>query len=387
MSTATTSVTDRQTTLLPAIRALRLEVRTRWRRPNVIPGHVLANVLRGALGITLRQLVCPEGWHDNPCHPCPLYAGCAYGQVFAPTPPEDAAQLRLQQDLPRPFVVEPPGLDPDERVTDAGLTFRLMLFGSARESLPYFISTLDRLGHDGLGRDRVPFDIEHIVARHPRGDEVLYTGGSTTVTLPQQVLTTDDLLDVPWPTLPAPAAAPSAARRRILSKLGLTDNAVNDRPPDPGRPRIQIKFLTPLLLKSGSGVDDRGRRIPAQEIRERPPFGVILRRLRDRLSALCTFFGDPWRHPDFAALGAAADRVELLHAHTQWLTRDRRSTRTGQAHEISGLIGNATYEFPDEATFASLSPLLRIAELVHVGKNAPWGNGAVRVTLMQGTPE
>ncbi|MBI1348162.1 CRISPR system precrRNA processing endoribonuclease RAMP protein Cas6 [bacterium] len=354
MTTQLLTLPEPEARLLPQIRAVRLVIRTRWRRPNLIPGPVVANVLRGALGITFRKLVCPEGWLDHACHPCPLYAECGYGQVFAPTPPDDATQLRLQQDLPRPFVIEPPGLHPDEPITDAGLTFRLMLFGTAIERLPYFISTLDRLGHDGLGRDRVPFRIEQIATCHPAGDEVLYTGDSTTVRLPQRTITTDDLLSSPIPTLE-----------------------------ETGTPLcLRLDFLTPLLLKSGSGIDSHGRRIAATEIRERPPFGVIARRLRDRLSALCTFFGEPWRHPDFASLGTQADRVSLVDSHTVWLTRSRRSTRTGDAHEISGLVGHATYEFPDDATFAALSPLLKIGELLHVGKHAPWGNGAIKMTQL-----
>jgi len=372
---------------IPSIQAVRLVIRTRWRRPNLIPGPILANVLRGALGITFRKLVCPDGWLDHDCHPCPIYAECAYGQVFAPTPPADATQLRLQQDLPRPFVIEPPGLHPDEPVTDAGLTFRLMLFGTAIERLPYFISTLDRLGHDGLGRDRVPFHIEQILACHPTGDEVLYTGDSTTVRLPRRTISTDDLLSQPFPMQPLPAVPSPLSGERVRG--GTTEDhepsAVNQTTPDEQAAsplRLRLHFLTPLLLKSGSGLDSLGHRIPAQEIRDCPPFGVILRRLRDRLSALCTFFGEPWRHPDFAAIGADADRVTLMDSQTVWLTRSRRSTRTGDAHEISGLVGHATYEFPDEATLAGLSPLLKIGELLHVGKHAPWGNGAVQVTRL-----
>lgn len=368
--------------VLPNISAIRLEIRTRWRRPNVIPGPFLANILRGGLGITLRRLVCPDGWHNNLCHPCPLYTQCAYGQVFEPSPPADAVQLRNQQDLPRPFVIEPPGLHPDDRVTPEGITFRLMLFGRAIEWLPYLISTLNRLGYEGLGRDRVPFTIEQIAALHPTGDEVLLTDGLTHVALPQQRLTTEDLLHAPWPTQPVSSPPNSDLRRRLQAKLGLSDHTVADQPSTPDRPRLQIRFLTPLLLKTGSGLAPDGTRIPAQEVRDRPPFGVILRRLRDRLSSLCQFFGDPWHHPDFASLGHLADTVTLVHSHTQWLTRDRHSTKTGQKHEISGLVGAATYEFPNENTFAALSPYLKLGELLHVGKNAPWGNGGLRCTTL-----
>lgn len=150
------------------------------------------------------------------------------------------------------------------------------------------------------------------------------------------------------------------------------------------RPRIRLQFRTPMLLKTGSYKDDTGRIVPAREVRDRPPFGVIIRRLRDRLSALCLFFGEPWPHPDFAGLGQRADQVTLVHSNTTWLTRQRTSTRTGQSHEISGFIGEATYELPTPESFNEFWPLLKIGEYLHIGKHAPWGNGAMRVTHLEG---
>jgi len=369
--------------MYPDIKALRLQISTRWKRPTTIPGPVLANVLRGAVGITLRELVCPREWLDRDCPPCPLYQECAYGQVFMPTPPPDAQQLRLQQDLPRPFVIEPPGLHPEDRATPEGLTFRLMLFGSAINSLPYLISTLDRLGHDGLGRDRVPFSIERIATCHPAGEETLFAAGSNSVSLPRRFVTTQDLLSISWPTEPSLPTDSMEIRQKILARMGVESN-VPSLPTDPGKPRLKLKFLTPLLLKSGSGIEENGKRILAQEIRERPPFGVIIRRLRDRLSSLCAFFGQRWDCPDFAALGTLADQVTITSSQTTWLTRNRHSTRTGQSHEISGLVGQTTYEFPDKATFDVLTPLLKIGELIHIGKNAPWGNGGMLAAQFRG---
>lgn len=360
----------------PRIQAIRLQIRTRWKRPTTIPGPVIANVLRGALGITLRRLVCPADFFDDPCAPCPLYQDCAYGQVFMPTPPPDSEHLRLQQDLPRPFVIEPPGLDPNEPVTPDGLTFRLMLFGTAINRLPYLISTLDRLGHDGLGRDRVPFQIEQITSCHPKGDETLYASGSSSVTLPRQLITTDDLLSVPWPIEQSPPLETTDVRRRVLARMGVANGNSTIAPADPNKPRIKIKFLTPLLLKSGSSLNEDGSRVAAQEIRERPPFGVLIRRLRDRLSSLCTFFGERWDHPDFASLGTLADQVAIVDSQTTWLNRNRHSTRTGQSHEISGLVGHTTYLFLDVSVLEDLMGLIQFGRLIHVGKNAPWGNGA-----------
>lgn len=341
--------------LWPNISALRLAIDVRWVRPTVIPGPVIANVLRGALGLVFRKLVCPREWMDHECPPCPLYASCAYGQVFVPTPPADGNRLRLQQDLPRPFVIEPPGLADDTLHAPDRLTFGLMLFGSAGAYLPFFVTTLERLGREGMGRDRVPFDLVEVRSRHPTGDEVLLREGEATLRLPSRRITTDDLLG-PDPLKPAEGGA---ARR------------------------LTLRFVTPTLLKTGSGIGPDGERLPAREVREKPELGVIVRRLRDRLSSLCAFFGEGWYHPDFAGLGEAADRATLVESNTQWLSRTRRSTRTGHSYDLEGLVGTATYEFPDQASLDAVWPLLKLGELIHVGKNAPWGNGGVGVSESQ----
>lgn len=368
--------------MYPNIRAIRLRIHTRWSRPTSIPGPVLGNILRGAVGLTLRKLVCPEEWLGHDCPPCSLYQQCAYGQVFAPTPPADAQQLRLQQDLPRPFVIEPPGLAPEDRVTPDGLTFRLMLFGSAIERLPYLISTLDRLGADGMGRDRTPFSIETISTCHPTESEMLYGSGGTAVLLPKRFITTEDLLSIPWPTEQNIPLSGLEVRRRVLARMGI-EPTIRSQAEVASRPQLKVRFLTPLLLKSGSGIDEHGHRIAAQEIREAPPFGVIIRRLRDRLSSLCLFFGERWDCPNFAGLGTLADQVTIASSQTTWLTRNRHSSKTGQSHEISGLVGQTIYTFPDQSTFETLSPLLRIGELIHAGKWGPWGNGRISCSCMK----
>jgi len=199
-------------------------------------------------------------------------------------------------------------------------------------------------------------------------------------------MTTADIISPPWPVESVSAPGNSDVRRRILARMGRPETQVApaSQSGDPSRPRLKLKFLTPLLLKSGSGIGEDGRRIPAQEIRDRPPMGVIIRRLRDRLSTLCTFFGERWDCPDFSAWGTLADTVTITESRTTWLMRQRRSTRTGHSHEISGLVGSTTYEFPDEQTFTTLSRLLRIGEILHIGKNAPWGNGGVRGMQLKG---
>lgn len=63
--------------------------------------------LRGAFGTVFRRLVC----HDLRLQcgpPCSLHSSCPYGFIFSPTVPPDAERLRLNRDIPRPFVIKPP---------------------------------------------------------------------------------------------------------------------------------------------------------------------------------------------------------------------------------------------------------------------------------------
>jgi hypothetical protein len=72
-------------------------------------------------------------------------------------------------------------------------------------------------------------------------------------------------------------------------------------------------------------------------------------------------------------MGERSERIRRVAGHFEWLDGARTSTKTGQQHELSGLVGEGTYE--GELQLAGLLPWLIMGELVQVGKHAPWGNG------------
>jgi hypothetical protein len=329
---------------LPSFRLLRFNVQLRFNRATDIPDDFLGNILRGGIGLSLRQLVCPKQWMDNECPPCPLYQNCVYGQVFRPSPPVDSFELRKQTDTPRPFVIVP---SKSKDLPSRELEFQVMLFGTAVHSLAYWVTALQRLGHSGLGRDRIGYGVIQVRALHPQGDEVLFSQGGQEIRYPSHALTNSQL-------------------RENCRK-----------PPDHAPIDARVRFLTPLLLREGSGV--RGQdRIRARQVIESPTMGVLIRRARDRFSSLSTFFGEKWQ-TDFRLLGELSDSVQTLTAETEWIQRSRRSTRTGQSHELSGLVGYADYRFPSASVWQTLEPLLRLGEWIHIGKNTPWGNGFIQV--------
>jgi CRISPR/Cas system endoribonuclease Cas6 (RAMP superfamily) len=64
-----------------------------------------------------------------------------------------------------------------------------------------------------------------------------------------------------------------------------------------------------------------------------------------------------------------------VSAQTDWVERFRTSSRTRQRHELSGFVGDTTYE----GELREFLPWLALGELAHVGKHTAWGNGWYRV--------
>ncbi|MFN3324317.1 MAG: CRISPR system precrRNA processing endoribonuclease RAMP protein Cas6 [Bryobacteraceae bacterium] len=160
-----------------------------------------ANVLRGALGSTLRELVCSPDCVDATA--CSARFTCPYARLFAPSAlPGAPSGLR---DLPRPFVLRAAHLDGRTFRPGSVFFFDLHLFIPHDPPLDAFLGAFDRLAEVGLGPGREP-------ARLTRAE-------------------------------PLPPGRPDGEPHRIdLSP-----------PPDPIS-RLRVRFLTPTELKAGERV-------------------------------------------------------------------------------------------------------------------------------------
>jgi len=127
--------------------------------------------------------------------------------------------------------------------------------------------------------------------------------------------------------------------------------------------RLTIRFLTPTELKTNSA------------IAEKPDFPILLARIRDRLSALCHFYGNGAPQMDYKSFAARAALVETTRCHLQQIRLTRRSTRTGQTHSIGGFIGEADYQGP----LAEFLPWLQAAQWTGVGRQTVWGKGEIEI--------
>ena len=122
--------------------------------------------------------------------------------------------------------------------------------------------------------------------------------------------------------------------------------------------RLRVEFKTPTELKGG----------------DRPEFGVLFARIRDRISTLRALYGSGALEIDFRAMGARARAVNMTRCELRQVDAQRRSSRTGQVHGIGGFVGVAEYE----GELGEFLPYLETARWTGVGRQCVWGKGEVR---------
>jgi hypothetical protein len=202
--------------------------------------------------------------------------------------------------------------------------FDLHLFETRTPVLPYFVECFRQLTREGLGPGRGRAELE--------GIDVLGASGD-----------------------PVPSARLEEATRLVLSL----------RPEPSPVTNVKVKFLTPTELKAGGA------------LAEKPEFGVLMARIRDRLSTLRALYGPGPLSMDFRGFGERAESVKLVRSEIRRAQVSRRSSRTGQVHPLGGFLGEADYE----GDLAEFLPFLRAARWTGVGRQTVWGKGAIAIEV------
>ncbi len=308
--------------------------------PLFVPAINKGNMLRGGFGHAFRRLCCVPQCKD--ARSCPVGMSCPYKAIFEPSPPPEAEALSRNQDIPRPFVFRAPKTQQTRFETGQAFEFELVLIGRALEFLPYFVLAFRELAAEGLGLNRAKCNLDQVeqIGSASRAEDRLSNKTKIIYTFDDQLFRT--------------AEVPETAEwieGRIRDSLALQSYGKVRR--------LSIQFLTPTLLKAEGGIV------------RKPDFHHLFKRLRDRVNALSTFFGDGAVEADFRGLGERAETIRTVSVHTDWVERFRTSSKTRQRHELSGFVGDATYE----GELEEFLPWLALGELIHVGKHTAWGNG------------
>jgi hypothetical protein len=314
-----------------------------------VPAVNKGNMLRGGFGHAFRRLCCVPECKD--AHTCPVAMTCPYRTVFEPSPPPETESLSKNLDIPRPFIFRAPRTCQTRFEAGQPFEFELILIGTAVDLLSYFVLSFRELAAQGLGLNRAKGDLEIVEQLGPSQNSTDDASGRPAVLYSSR----EQILHKP-----RPCDAAAWVERRIEDYTASKC--------DSGVEHITIRFITPTLLKSDG------------EIIGHPDFHHVFKRLRDRINALSTFFGEGAIQADFRGLGERAEKVRTVSADMEWGERSRTSSKTKRRHQLSGFTGVASYE----GELGEFLPWLAVGELTHVGKHTAWGNGWMEVGFGNG---
>lgn len=315
--------------------------------------------LRGGFGHVFKRSVCI--WPRGDCQRCLLKTTCSYPYIFETAPPPSTQKLRRIEQIPRPFVIEPPDGDlgqclgmsadsaeargtgnsegPDGRTYSPGqrFEFRLVLVGRAMAHLPYFVFTFAELGKIGLGPERGQYRLVEIEAENQNVRQRVFGAEESVLHNADVCLRDVDL---------------------VAEGVSPTDCAT-------------VHFLTPTRILTDGNVH--------AEI----SFANLVRALLRRLSSLCYFHCGTALELDFRGLIDQAARVRTVDSQLRWHVQGRFSGRQHQRIAMGGVVGSVTYKAPNADTLAAYRPFLTAGEWVHVGKGCVMGLGKYRVEVLK----
>jgi CRISPR-associated endoribonuclease Cas6 len=280
-------------------------------------------MLRGAFGHALRRLVCVMG-REQACATCRLRRECVYTRLFETfVEGEPPPLMRGLPTAPRPYVIEP-GSSARKLAAGEALAFDLLLVGQAADLQAFAVLAVERMAEAGLGRARHRFTVERVAGREPDG-----------------------------------------GTRKLLHGEGFTPAAVEvplGELADPSR--VRVRFVTPTRLKVRDHlVTTLGFRALA--------FAMLRRTLE------LAHFHVPAAAIDwsFRPLLDAASTVRETATNLHWHDWQRYSNRQQCTMSLGGLVG----EIELTGDLAPFAPLLRTAQVLHVGKGATFGLGRIEI--------
>ena len=294
------------------------------------------STLRGGFGGAFQKLVCSQ--RDKTCKVCLLHGNCPYAYVFETAPHLGAEALRNYENVPRPFVLEPPLEKKTVYAPGESLRFNLLLFGKAVDYLAYFILVFRELGETGIGKGRKKYGLKEVAAVSPVDGrrEVIFHGAELLVRN----------VDLSF------KGADIAGMYRFMEEFGSGEQ---------GRVTVGYQTMTRIKYK-----DSFAGRIE---------FHMLVRNLLRRLSSLA-YFHHGWElELDFVRLIELAGGVRIVEDNTRWVDWERFSSRQDAKINMGGVVGQVVYE----GDLEKFKPLLKLAELVHVGKGVVFGMGKVVV--------
>ncbi|WP_233206322.1 CRISPR system precrRNA processing endoribonuclease RAMP protein Cas6 [Haliangium sp. UPWRP_2] len=116
-------------------------------------------------------------------------------------------------------------------------------------------------------------------------------------------------------------------------------------------------------------------------------FASLIGSVYRRLSTLCALYGQYGLEDSdrYCGLAENAKLVTITEHRLKPLEWERHSWESNVRHPMKGLVGHVRYASPAAEHLIPFVPILRMAEITHVGKSTSFGLGQIRVTEKLGS--
>ncbi len=246
------------------------------------------------------------------CEECLLRENCAYAYIFE-------TLNERNEHVAHPFVLEPPLLE--RRIFPPGdvLKVNLILFGRAIDYIPYLVYTFREMGRRGIGSGRGKFWLQRVT----KDGRIIYD-------FQEQLLHTD------------------FAKDDLFAIQSTTDKIEG----------VKVRFLTPTAVKV------KGKISPAID------FITVLKAVSRRLRALSVYHNG--KSPSYSSIDfKSAQSITVKNTSFTPFHWKRYSNRQQQKIDFSGFVGAMELE----GELAPFMPLLRMGEIIHIGRGTVYGMG------------
>jgi len=289
----------------------------------------VGSTLRGAMGRSLRRLVCAT--RLPVCEGCPVRSACVYAALHDGYTPADLPS-GTGEHAPPPLWLR--DVDPGQRLAPGQTVgFSVAAFGPAVRSLPYVDEAIRALGRAGIGRGRGA--VELVEAHDERRESV--------------------------------AALVDARVAELQQALGGLGALGGSR----GEGALRVRFRSPVAIRlKGPSWSDPARPLPSWGARlvggAARRRAALERRWLELPAAEAPRVGD--------ALAEAAG-VEVLEERIQG-RRVKRFSATQGAGELHGVVGELRL---GGAGLGAALPWLAAGELLSVGSGTTFGFGRIEL--------
>lgn len=281
--------------------------------------------LRGALGHTLKRIVCLK---KNNCSECILQKNCVYSYIFeSPNFLEESFLLSSKSAIPHPFVLEPPLEKKKEYSKDELFSFSLILIGKALDFLPYIIFTISEMGKRGLGKTRGKFRIESVSISKDGKEITIFEGSSQTL-------------------------------KGFHEEVGKTNSYMEKE-----CNFLTLNFITPVRIVEGGK--------PVKDLK----FHQVIKSLLFRSLQLCYFHCGKKIELEINPLVEESKSVKVKDSSLRWFDWSHYSPRAKEKIKLGGLIGKISFS----GEMGKWLPLIELGEILHIGKGTSFGLGKYEI--------